>query len=61
MGTRRDRTGTNTREWVSALAIAGLNNVTNEQGILNTKYVGFLTFQAFTTPRTVGVDVRKEL
>jgi hypothetical protein len=24
MGTRRDRTGTNTREWVSALAIAGL-------------------------------------
>ncbi|MEA3181080.1 MAG: hypothetical protein QOI59_4603 [Gammaproteobacteria bacterium] len=100
MGTRRDQTGTNTREWLSALAIAGLiaggyshddgfidnvepsyttlnlrmgarfsgwdtalfvNNVTNDQAILNTKFVGFITFQAFNTPRTVGLNVRKEL
>ena len=27
----------------------------------NTKFVSFTTFQAFNTPRTVGLNVRKEL
>jgi iron complex outermembrane receptor protein len=52
------RLGTRFSGWDTAIFV---NNVTNEQGILNTKFVGFLTFQAFTTPRTVGVNVRKEL
>jgi iron complex outermembrane receptor protein len=43
--------------WSTALFV---NNLTNEQAILNTKYVGFLTFQAFNTPRTIGLNVRKE-
>jgi outer membrane receptor protein involved in Fe transport len=52
------RLGTRFSGWDTAIFV---NNVTNEQGILNTKFVGFLTFQAFTTPRTVGLNVRKEL
>jgi outer membrane receptor protein involved in Fe transport len=52
------RMGARFSGWDTALFV---NNVTNDQAILNTKFVGFTTFQAFNTPRTVGLNVRKEL
>ncbi len=52
------RLGSRYSGWDTALFVT---NLTNEKGVLNIKYVGTLTFQSFTTPRTVGVEVMKRL
>lgn len=51
------RLGARFSGWDTSLFV---NNLTGEKGILNT-VASFRTYEAFTTPRTIGVHVSKEL